>query len=170
MINPDQSVGEHLSLGAKFAKGREVKETKRKLKGKGKERGMKSRGERKAKLMEIAEKEVEEVLEWMEESAAPDLGEIEAIVLRLRKRLGEAMAEEVIGNQATIRPGPGPICEQCGNEMHYKGMKSKEISSMIGEVKLKRGYYYCDRCRTGLFPPGQAVGGTGKELVGEHHP
>lgn len=130
---------------------------------------MKSREERKAKLMEIAEKEIEEALDWMEESAAPELGEIETMVLRLRKRLGEAMTEEVIGNQAAMRPVPGPVCEQCGNEMHYKGMKSKAISSLIGEVKLKRGYYYCDRCRTGLFPPGQAVRSDGEELVGEHH-
>lgn len=118
---------------------------------------MKSRGEHKAKLMEVAEKEIEELLDWMEERTAPDLGEIEGMVLRIRKRMGEERAAEVIDSQASVRPAPGPVCAKCGQEMHYKGMKGKEISSMIGEVKLERGYYYCDRCRAlrapGLFPP-----------------
>ena len=71
---------------------------------------MKSRGERKTKLMAMAEKEVDALLEWMEETAAPDLGEIEAIVLRIRKRMGEEMAGEVIDNQTSVRPAPGPVC------------------------------------------------------------
>ena len=104
-------------------------------------------------IRQKAKKEIDALLDWMEETAAPDLGESEAIVLRIRKRMGEAMAGEVIDNQASVRPAPGPICTKCGKEMHYKGMKHKEISTMIGEVKLERGYYYCDRCRTGLFPP-----------------
>lgn len=131
---------------------------------------MKSRAESKTKLMGIAEKGIEELMEWIEATEAPDLGEIEAKVLGLRKRIGEAMAEEVIGQQESVRPVPGAQCSRCGQEMHYKGMKNKVISSLVGEVELKRGYYYCDRCRTGLFPPGQAVGGPGEELVGEHHP
>lgn len=115
---------------------------------------MKIRAERKAKLMATAEAEIEKLLDWMEVVEAPDLSTIEEEVLGLRKRIGEGMTEEVIANQESVRPVPCPRCPTCEAEMHYKGMKEKEITSLAGEVKLKRGYYYCDRCRSGLFPPG----------------
>lgn len=115
---------------------------------------MRNRLERKAKLMKKAENEVEKLLDWMEEKEAPDLSAIEEVVLELRKRIGEGMTEEVIANQESVRPVPSPSCPKCDEEMHYKGIKEKEITSMVGETKLHRGYYYCDCCRSGLFPPG----------------
>lgn len=130
---------------------------------------MKSRAERKANLMEMAEEEIEKLLDWMEATDRPTLGGIEETVLRIRKRIGERMTGEVIENQEAVRPVPSPRCMECKKEMHYKGMKPKEITSMIGEVKLNRGYYYCDHCQSGLFPPRQAVGCNGKELVREYH-
>jgi len=114
---------------------------------------MKSRAERKANLMEMVEEEIEKLLDWMEVTEAPALGGIEETVLRIRKRIGERMTEEVIEKQEAVRPVPGPGCPACQREMHYKGMKPKEITSMVGEVKLNRGYYYCDSCQRGLFPP-----------------
>lgn len=114
---------------------------------------MKSRADRKANLMEMAEEEIEKLLDWMEVTEAPALGGIEEVVLRIRKSIGERMTEEVIENQASVRPVPCPSCPACQKERHYKGMKPKEITSMIGEVKLNRGYYYCDHCASGLFPP-----------------
>lgn len=114
---------------------------------------MKNRAERKAKMMKMAEEEIESLLDWMEVSDSPDLTGIEKVVLRIRKRIGEGMTREVIENQEAVCPVPCPKCPICKKEMHYKGMKQKEISSMVGEVKLNRGYYYCDHCERGLFPP-----------------
>ena len=114
---------------------------------------MKSRAMRKAELMAVAEQEIEGLLEWMEAEESPDLEQIEEEVLRIRKRLGEEMTREVIENQATVYPVYAPKCPQCGKRMGDKGKKEKEISSKVGEVKLKRAYYYCDQCITGLFPP-----------------
>lgn len=114
---------------------------------------MKSRSERKARMMEIAEKEIEKLLDWQEKSERPDLGGIEEEVLRIRKRIGEGMAREVIESQEARRPVPSPCCPECQKEMHYKGMREKEITSLVGEVKLNRGYFYCDHCGSGLFPP-----------------
>ena len=115
---------------------------------------MKSRTERKANLMKMAEEEIEKLLDWMEERDAPNLTGIEKVILSIRKRIGEGMTREVIENQESVRPVPCPECPGCEKEMRYKGMKQKEISSMVGEVKLNRGYYYCDHCESGLFPPG----------------
>ena len=71
---------------------------------------MRSRREQKAKMMKQAEEEIEKWLDWMEEAEAPDLSSIEEIVLKLRKRIGERMTEEVIENQESVRLVPGPVC------------------------------------------------------------
>jgi hypothetical protein len=128
---------------------------------------MRERAEVKENLMSKAEEEIEKLLDWMEEKEVPDLSAIEEVVLELRKRIGEGMAEEVIANQESVRPVPSPNCPKCEEEMHYKGIKEKEITSMIGETKLYRGYYYCDRCQGGLFPPRQTTKRSGEELVRE---
>jgi uncharacterized protein with PIN domain len=72
----------------------------------------------------------------------------------LRKRLGEQMAQAVIASQASLRPAPGPKCPRCGQEMHYKDQKANTVESRLGTLPLERGYYYCETCRQGIFPPG----------------
>ena len=115
---------------------------------------MKSRAVIKAELMKKAEAVIDELLNWHQETEQPNLTQVEGKVLELRQRLSEQMAETVIEQQAAVRPVPGPSCAGCGAEMRYKGMKDKTVLSWVGELKLERGYYYCDQCRTGLFPPG----------------
>ena len=113
-----------------------------------------SREEMKAKLMREAEAVIDELLDWHEATDQPNLGQVERKVLELRQRLSEQMSEVVIENQEAVRPVPGPACAGCGAEMRYKGMKENRVQSWVGELKLERGYYYCDQCRAGLFPPG----------------
>lgn len=111
----------------------------------------------KAKLMKEAEGVIDELLAWHVETDKPNLTQVEGKVLELRQRMSEHMSETVIENQASVRPVPGPECAGCGAEMRYKGMKENRVVSWVGELKLDRGYYYCDQCRTGLFPPGQTT-------------
>ncbi|MBE7468668.1 MAG: hypothetical protein DPW09_43855 [Anaerolineae bacterium] len=118
---------------------------------------MKSRAAIKAELMKKAEAVIDELLDWHLATDQPNLTQVEGKVLELRQRLSEQMAETVIASQAAVRPVPGPSCAGCGREMRYKGMKENTVLSWVGELKLERGYYYCDQCRTGLFPPGSAT-------------
>lgn len=117
----------------------------------------KSKEELKAQLMKEAEAVIDELLDWHLETREPNLGQIEEKVLALRERMSEQMSQTVIANQEAIRPVPGPVCESCGQEMRYKGLKKLQVTSWVGELELKRGYYYCDQCRSGLFPPGSAT-------------
>ena len=107
----------------------------------------------KAQLMQQAELLIDELLDWHEQTAQPNLTAIEEVVLKLRQSLGEQMALAVIDNQDAKRPAPGPHCPQCQREMHYKDMKDNTVASRVGTLPLERGYYYCQTCRTGLFPP-----------------
>ena len=115
---------------------------------------MKSRAMQKAEMMKKAEAVIDELLDWQEKTKEPKLRQIEEKVLELRQQLSAEMAESVIEQQGAGRPVPGPSCRECGREMRYKGQKEKTVVSWVGELKLERGYYYCDQCRTGLFPPG----------------
>jgi len=112
-----------------------------------------TRAELAAALLAEAKEAIDQLLDWHEETAEPSLTQIEDMVLKLRKQVGERMAEMVIEEQEAVRPVPGPACPACGQEMRYKDMKRTTIGTRSGEVRLERAYYYCERCRGGLFPP-----------------
>lgn len=114
----------------------------------------KSRATLKAEMMKKAEGVIDELLDWHGQTEQPNLSQVEGKILELRQELSAAMAATVIADQGAVRPVPGPSCGGCGAEMSYKGLKDKRVLSWVGELKLERGYYYCDQCRTGLFPPG----------------
>lgn len=110
--------------------------------------------EKKAGLMREAERLIEELLEWEAKNAEPNLGEIEEEILVIREELGREMLKSVLRGQASVRPVPGPICQECGQEMRYKGLKGKQVESLAGGMKVERGHYYCKGCGVGIFPPG----------------
>ncbi len=123
-----------------------------------------SRAEMKTDLMNQAEGLIDELLDWTDETAEPTLTQIEEVILKLRQRLSEHMAETVMDAQTASRPSPGPLCPHCQREMHYKDWKSNTVESRVGSLGLKRGYYYCETCRTGLFPPGSSTADLGSAL------
>ena len=104
----------------------------------------------KAEMMAEAEEIIEELLKWDEKNPKPTLTQIEDIVLELRKRMGERMAEAMIEKQENKRPVPGPRCGECGGEMRYKGQKQNRVGSRAGELRLERGHYYCPKCKLGF--------------------
>jgi hypothetical protein len=116
---------------------------------------MSSVGERrKARLMGQAESLIDELLDWNDNTAEPNLAQIEGVVLELRKRFSEEMAREVIEAQETKQPAIAPCCPKCGKAMTYKGQKRVKPQTWVGEVGIERGYYHCGGCQEGLFPPG----------------
>jgi len=87
------------------------------------------------------------------------LSQIEGIVNELKFELTGMLVESVIEVQASRKSGPGPKCEGCGREMRNKGEKKRPgIITSQGEIRVKRPYYYCQKCKSGLFPPGPTVG------------
>jgi len=79
------------------------------------------------------------------------LSAIEEIALALRAKIGEEVTQALVSQQAPVAV-PGPQCQECGREMHYKGRKKRILVARSGEVEWKRPYYYCATCRRGFFP------------------
>jgi uncharacterized protein with PIN domain len=123
-----------------------------------------TREQLKAELMAEAEAKIDALLDYHERSTAPTLEEIEDTILELRKQLGERMAGVLVGEQEAAQSTAQPECPTCGQKMTYKGMRRTRVESRLGGVMVERAYYHCDRCRSGLFPPGQTTEAAGEEL------
>jgi hypothetical protein len=123
-----------------------------------------TRQQKKADLMNKAEQLIDQLLDWETQTERPNLTQIEDIVLKLRKELGQAMAESVLEEQAERTPVPGPACPQCGKEMHYKGPRKKRVESRAGGLQVERGYYVCRACGETIFPPGSPAGTEQNEV------
>ena len=121
------------------------------------------------KTREQVEKELEnkargvikKLLDWNEDHDAPDLTQIEDIVLELREELGKEFAASLVSSQEKVEPVV-ERCGTCGREMRNKGRKRKVVESRVGGIELERGYYYCPECGAGIFPPGSTVESGGK--------
>ena len=124
----------------------------------------KSQEKLKAEYMAEAEAMFDELMKWDKENVEPDLTQIENIVLKLRKRFGERMAQSIIEMQEKRQPAEKMICPKCGLEMVTKGEKRNQVETRIGRVELERGYFYCPECKQGIFPPGSAVEDLGETV------
>ena len=96
----------------------------------------------------------DELSEWREQHPEASFDEIVGQVTQKRREL----MGEVVG-QLALQNGSGEVvtgkeCEGCGVQMEYKGEPKREVLHLEGETELKRAYYYCDCCKSGLFPPG----------------
>ena len=112
-----------------------------------------SRAQKKAELLAEAEVLIESLLDWDERTSKPNLRQIEDEVLGLRRQFGQRLAKAVIEDQEAKQPAEAPKCRQCGQVLSYKGQKGTNVESRLGSLAVERGYYYCARCQSGLFPP-----------------
>lgn len=123
-----------------------------------------TRAELKAEMEARAAELIDEVLDWNDQAQAPNLTEIEDQVLRFRKLLGERLAQVLAENQTATQPA-GVLCPKCQRPMHRKRKRqARQVETRVGQVALRRSYYYCEHCREGFSPPGSTTGG-GERVV-----
>lgn len=116
---------------------------------------MKSTAEQlKAEFLLEAETLFDELMKWDESHEAPNLTEIEDVVLALRQKFGEQLVEKILKRQENRAPAKHIECGKCGAQMVPKGQKSNQITTRVGAFKVNRAHYYCPECQLGFFPPG----------------
>jgi uncharacterized protein with PIN domain len=118
----------------------------------------------KAELMMEAEIVIDALLDQQERWEEPTLMQIEDVILDLRKQLSERMTEVVLQGEGNVQPAEDSVCPSCGEEMTYKGRRGTTVESRVGAIRLERGYWHCDRCKSGLFPPRHTAQAVDQEL------
>ena len=111
-----------------------------------------SEEELKAQLMAEAEAAISELAEQAADKDEITLSDIEQLV----RKTGQQMMEQLTARLVEVSAGKGEptMCSECGQPMRYKGRKARDVVTETGEVWFERGYYYCQACRKGIFPPG----------------
>ena len=112
--------------------------------------------ELKARLMAEAEVAIDKLLTGASEKEELQLSDIE----RLARTAGQRMMEQFTASlvEAEAEGEDNRDCPECGRKMRYKARKGRNLVTETGEVRLERAYYYCPRCRKGVFPPGPKMG------------
>lgn len=80
--------------------------------------------------------------------------DLEALEMRIRSsvlNIGSVMLEELLNADGGDYRGGSLTCEK-GHEYEFMGYRDKKVLTVLGEVKVRRGYYYDRRCATGLCP------------------
>jgi hypothetical protein len=124
-----------------------------------------TRAQKEAKLRKAADERIEAFLAWDEENSAPNLTEIEDVILALRRRMGQELLGVALAGQEMSQPAESPNCPACGAKMRHKGQKGRAVESRVGGLELERGYYYCACCQSGFFPPGPPTGVGGRAVA-----
>ena len=122
------------------------------------------RGKEKARLQAEFEAMWEALWQWREAHPEATIDEIvRQVTPRRRALMGELVVQlaKQAGSGVNV---DGLVCEPCGEGLAYKGEPKRDVLHLEGEAELSRAYYYCDRCKAGLFPPGSAVGAGQAQL------
>ena len=58
-----------------------------------------------------------------------------------------------------------PSCPSCGQRMERRGRVGKTFGTRLGEVRVKRRYFYCRKCGVGDYPLDRALRLAGKRVT-----
>lgn len=109
------------------------------------------------RLIAGLEEMYEELYAWREAHPEASFDEIaEQVTPRRQKLMGELLAQLALQHGSGVGV-EGLACERCGRALVYKGEPPREVEHLEGETELRRAYYHCPHCETGVFPPGPSV-------------
>jgi hypothetical protein len=80
--------------------------------------------------------------------------DLEAIEMAVRSAMHQAGAAAL----TELLQFPAPAAEErtiacsCGQQAHYRELRSKGVLTAVGQVEVSRPYYLCPRCHSGQFP------------------
>ena len=120
--------------------------------------------ELKAQLMAQAAALIDEMLVRKPEAKGITLSEMEQVAIRGGQDFREAVLKGLVEESSQSEIREAVVCPECGQGMHYKGKRGKDVVTEAGEIHVERDYYYCPHCQCGLFPPGPTVAVDGRCL------
>jgi hypothetical protein len=116
---------------------------------------MSQREKVKAGLQQSVGQMYEELWHWREQHPQASFDDIAAQVTPRRRAVMAELLQALACQQGSGQEPAGQVCRGCGTAMEYKGESRRAVEHYLeGETELKRAYYYCGVCQSGLFPPG----------------
>lgn len=82
------------------------------------------------------------------------LEDIEEAALEIGRAVQSAVTRELVEQSEAQERGKRPKCPTGGGSMRNKGYREKDLVTRSGEVRVKRKYWDCEKCESGIFPPG----------------
>lgn len=92
-----------------------------------------------------------------------NLGALEERVMDLMRQWGQGLLQRVVAQHPLGYQGSGRACP-CGGWQRFVGYRPKTIHTTVGWIEIRRAYYHCPACGTGVSPYDQASG-LGSEAV-----
>jgi hypothetical protein len=86
--------------------------------------------------------------------------DLEAMEMGLRRRTLQ-MAVRIVEHRLNADHSDyqsGRLPCRCGQHARYVDRLQKTFTSVLGELKLERAYYYCAACQQGFSPRDRALG------------
>ena len=80
--------------------------------------------------------------------------DLEAIEMAVRSAMHQAGAAALTELLQFAAPAAGErtLPCACGQQAHYRELRSKQVLTVVGQVQVSRPYYLCSYCHTGQFP------------------
>lgn len=112
----------------------------------------------------------EEILDQMQEllkdemkNFGDDLGKLEQAIMEMMMSLGKGLLQRLVDSDANGYKGSSTPCE-CNSSMKFVQHRPRDIHSLFGWIKIKRAYYHCPDCGTGLAPYDKSSGLGSEQL------
>jgi hypothetical protein len=83
----------------------------------------------------------------------PTLEQLTQAVFALRQELTQAVTESLVEqrHQAVVEQRTA-VCQQCGQTLSTRGPQERTVETLVGAIRLRRPYFYCERCQLGTAP------------------
>lgn len=91
-----------------------------------------------------------------------DMEATEKALRQLGQRLGGTLLERLLNGKG--EPGRSHIDCGAGHQAKRIEMRSKQVTTVLGQVEIDRSYYYCAQCEEGVVPKDQELDIVGTSL------
>jgi hypothetical protein len=93
----------------------------------------------------------------------PPLEELTAAVLALRQELTQAVTEGLVeqAHRAALEQRTA-VCSQCRQTLSARSLQERTVETLVGAVRLRRPYFYCEPCQRGTAPLDELLQVTGR--------
>ena len=112
----------------------------------------------------------EEILDQMQEllkdeikNFGSDFGKLEQAVMAMMMSFGKGLLQRLVDSGVNGSQGSSIPCK-CDNSMKFVQHRPRDIHSLFGWIKIRRAYYHCPDCGTGLAPYGKSSGLGSEQL------